>query len=71
MEVRLGNVLAHCPHCRGTEFVHLDPGTPFTMLSDLICSQCELATTYCELILQISDQAMAEARARLHGGAKL
>ncbi len=71
MEVRLGNVVAHCPHCRGTEFVHMDPGTPFTMLSDLICGSCELATTYGELILQISDQAMAEARRKLHGGRPL
>jgi len=71
MEVRLGNVVAHCPHCKGTEFVHMEPGTPFTMLSDLICGNCEISSTYCELILQISDQAMAEARRRLHGGAKL
>jgi len=68
MEIRLGDVVAYCPHCKGTEFVHMDPGTPFTMLSDLICGNCELATTYCELILQISDQAMAEARRKLHGG---
>jgi hypothetical protein len=26
---------------------------------------------HCELILQITDQAMAEARAKLHGGDKL
>ena len=71
MEVRLGNVVAHCPHCAATEFVHMEPGTPFTMLSDLMCGNCELATTYGELILQISDQAMAEARSRLHGGRPL
>jgi len=67
MEIRLGKVVARCPSCQGTEFIHLDPGTEFTALSDLICASCEAAATYGELILQIGDTALKSARERLRG----
>ena len=64
-EVALGNVRAQCPRCRPTRFVPADPAEDITHLSDLLCAQCESPATHGELILQIADQALREARHRL------
>jgi hypothetical protein len=69
-EVALGNVRARCPQCRSTRFVPADPGEDLTHLSDLICAHCESPVTHGELIMQIADEALREARDRLAARSK-
>jgi hypothetical protein len=64
-EVALGNVRAQCPRCRSTRFVCADPAEDISHLSDLICAHCETPVTHGELIMQIADEALKEARQRL------
>ncbi len=65
MQVRLGGEVAVCPQCGAADFVHVEPGTDLTHLSDLLCSTCETPITLAALILQIGDRAMRAARQRL------
>ena len=36
MQVRLGEGLAACPHCGGTEFAHVEPGEELTYFTPLM-----------------------------------
>ena len=69
MQVRLGDTIARCAHCGGTEFVHVEPGHDLDEASDLVCAACEAPALHGELIIQIATQAYREAGSRLRGRA--
>jgi hypothetical protein len=63
--VSLGEVKAQCPRCGSRWFATPEPGEELTLLSELVCALCEAPTTQAELIVQISQEALRTARARL------
>jgi hypothetical protein len=65
MKVQLGEVQAHCPNCGNADFAPADQGTEDAAVCELICTECEYATTYAALILQIGPQALHSAREKL------
>lgn len=65
MEVRLGEVVARCPVCAASSFVHVDPGEELNECSLLICPDCETPVVQAMLILRIGAAACAEAAQRL------
>ena len=65
MQVRLGEELAACPHCGGTEFAHVEPGEELTYFTPLMCASCESISNHGTLVLQISERALKAARDKL------
>lgn len=65
IEVRLGEVVARCPVCAASGFVHVDPGEELNECSLLICPECEAPIVQAMLILRIGAAACAEAAQRL------
>lgn len=63
--MRLGNAVARCERCDGSEFVHLDPGTELDGFSQLLCGCCETPATYGDLIVRIAGEGLREAGERL------
>jgi len=61
MQVKVGDIIANCPRCRGTAFVPAGP-------EKFRCAACDAIATRSELLLQISDRAERRARQTLRGG---
>ena len=67
MQVKLGDEVAQCQHCGGTQFVPAEPGEEDADVCDLICTGCEWPTTRGVLILQIGHTALHSAWQYLSG----
>jgi hypothetical protein len=65
--IHLGDVHARCRECGHCEFIPVDPGSDLDELSELICAACEVPVMHGELILQIADEALKDARRKLRG----
>ena len=56
MDVRMGDLWAKCPECRGIEFNPLEEPQPDGN-QKIRCKICGTATTRAELLVQIGDEA--------------
>jgi hypothetical protein len=61
MEVRIGELVARCRACGGTQWNPVQEGET-SMLSLLACAGCGARTTRGELVLQISSEAIKSAQ---------
>jgi uncharacterized Zn finger protein len=61
VQVRVGEITAKCPQCGGNEFALL-ADSPTRQLA---CRRCGTVTTRHELLDQIAEEAMHEARTSL------
>lgn len=60
MIVSIGDITAACPHCGGTDFEIVSPGT-LNLGSELKCSACDAKYRYLALLDQIGEEAMRRA----------
>ena len=60
MIVRIHDITALCPRCRGFEFEPLTGG-PLQLSSELRCVGCGASTRYLALLDQIGEEAMRRA----------
>ena len=60
MDVRVGDIWAKCPECRGIEFSPLEEPQPDGN-QKLRCRICGMLTSRAELLVQIGDEASRQA----------
>jgi hypothetical protein len=68
MEVRIGDLVARCTACGGTQWDPLQGAGEQAMLSLLACAKCGARTPRAELVLQISAAAVRSAQEFVKSG---
>ena len=63
--LQLGQFVAHCSACDGSEFRCANPEEPLRYVSKLACVTCGTEAPYGQLIVALAKEASASARARL------
>src|SRR5438094_7259366 len=72
LSFRIGQLLARCSRCDGTEFAPAEPGAPLKLTSALVCRACSEQVVHGDLLSQLAhdavqySHAMTAARARRH-----
>ena len=72
LSFHMGQLLARCSRCDGTEFAPADPGVPLKLTSALVCRACGDKAVHGDLLSQLAhdavqySHAMTAARARRH-----
>jgi hypothetical protein len=62
MQVRYGNISAWCNSCASQHFELAAPAEPLRAASPLACLRCRAEVTHGELMGQIGDEAVRQAR---------
>jgi hypothetical protein len=60
MLVSIGDISAHCPHCKGTDFEQTSAGL-LQLTTELKCRGCGVRQKYLALLDQIGEEAMRRA----------
>jgi tRNA(Ile2) C34 agmatinyltransferase TiaS len=69
MEFRVGDIVAKCPECGGTQF-KVPPMEHSGPRMNYHCAKCGSASMYAELMGQIGREALKRKHARLSGDEK-
>ena len=62
MEFRIGDIRASCRRCGGTQFDDGPCGEGSGPWAEYRCRDCGRLSQYCQLIVQIGDEAVRRAR---------
>ena len=60
---RMGQLLARCGRCDGTEFVAANPAQPVKLTSELVCCACGHEVIHGNLIAELAKDAVHQSRA--------
>jgi hypothetical protein len=63
LDLRIGDTLARCPRCQGTQFRLAVPGTTLRMTSALLCSSCSFSVRHGELLAEFATEVVRHSRA--------
>ena len=70
LSFNIGQQLARCARCDGTQFVRMLPGLPLRMTSELECTSCGEQVVHGDLISQLARDAVQHSRAMTVARAK-
>ena len=59
----IGELLARCARCGGTQFAPAIPGTALKMTSTLLCCACTFRVTHGALLAELASEAVRHTRA--------
>ena len=63
MTFKIGDNVAHCARCEGTEFVVTEPQGRLNFISELACRACGARVVHGDLIAQLAKDAIQQSRA--------
>jgi hypothetical protein len=63
LDFNIGEVLARCARCGGTQFAPAIAQTPLKMTSALLCCSCTFSVDHGELLAELASQAIQHSRA--------
>jgi hypothetical protein len=63
VDFNIGDVLARCARCGGTQFAPAVPGMALKMTSTLLCCSCTFSVKHGELLAHLASQAIQHSRA--------
>lgn len=61
MKVEVHDIVAECPACRRTDFQPAGRRLTLSAQTPMVCKACGATTTYLQLMMQISDRALAKS----------
>jgi len=62
LEFRIGNLMAHCARCEGTEFRRVRPDEPLKMTTRLLCRSCGHEIVHGDLLVKLGHALIAKKR---------
>jgi hypothetical protein len=65
LDFNIGNVLARCDRCDGTQFSSAVPAAALKMTGTLVCRSCASSAKHGELLARLASQAIKGSRAKM------